>query len=103
MTEVGADASRRVAAARRSRDYRTRRKAGEVVVPVPVSPGALAALERLGLLSRGERDPRAMGHAVARFLAVAPGMAAIGEALFRTGEESATTLPAVEPGGFSRL
>lgn len=86
MTTDGVAETPQEAAARRSRDHRARRRAGEVVVPVPVPPSALGALERLGLLPPGEREPRAVGRAVARFLAVAPGVAAIGEALPRPGE-----------------
>ena len=51
-----------------------------MVVPVSVS---LADLERLGLLPPGERDPRAVGAAVVRLLAVALGVVLIGEVLFR--------------------
>lgn len=83
MTRGEAAETPQEAAARRSRDHRARRRAGEVVVPVAVAPADLDALEQLGLLPPGERDPRAVGRAVARLLAVAPGVAAIGEALPR--------------------
>ncbi|MFC7539674.1 hypothetical protein ACFQU2_09730 [Siccirubricoccus deserti] len=73
---------RREAARRRSEEYRQRRSRGAMVVHIEVVPTDLHALERLGLLPRGERDPYTVACAVATFLQAAPGVAMMGERMF---------------------
>lgn len=85
MTHAEMQEARREAAAKRSRDYRARQRAGELVVMVAVPPDVVGAFQRLGLLPRGGRDPQAVANAAAQFLAAAPGLVAIGEALFPPG------------------
>lgn len=67
---------------RRSEEYRRRRSQGVVLAMVELQPAALHGLERIGLLVRGDRDPRAVADAAARFLETAPAIAAVGAALF---------------------
>ncbi|UFN49389.1 hypothetical protein LPC08_01715 [Roseomonas sp. OT10] len=76
------DEESRISAADRAAAYRNRRRRGVVLAPVEVDRSALHALERLGLLRAGERDGRDVAEAVARFLAAAPGVALMGEAMF---------------------
>lgn len=82
------DENRREAARRRSEEYRDRRRRGAVLAYVEVDPSDLAALERLGLLPRGERDAFAVSCAVAQFLAGAAAIAALGAALFPAGADA---------------
>jgi hypothetical protein len=58
-----------------------------VLVTIELEPRDLTALERLALLEPGDRDPRQMACAAARFIAAAPHVAAIGDALWPEGEE----------------
>ena len=53
-----------------------------MVVQVEVDPGTVAALERLALLPRGERDPYEDACAVAQFLMAAPSVAMMGDSLW---------------------
>jgi hypothetical protein len=52
-----------------------------VLVAIKLEPRALAALERLALLAPGDRDPYRMACAAARFLAAAPHVAPMGDAI----------------------
>jgi hypothetical protein len=74
--------ARRLAARDRSAAWRDRRRRGALVVGIEVEPPDLAGLERLALLPVGKRDPQAVGAAVARFLAAARPLAAVGDALW---------------------
>ena len=86
MTAGVADALwRRERARGRMREYRDRRRRRVVLVPLEVNRRDIDALERLALLDAGERDPRAIGRACARFLAGATAVAAIGDALWPDG------------------
>ena len=76
------ETARREADNRRSREYRARRRGGEMVVSLIVQPSDRHALERLGLLPAGSRDPYEVGCAVAQFLAAAPGVVMLGEGLY---------------------
>jgi hypothetical protein len=58
-----------------------------VLVTVELEPRDLAALERLALLEHGDRDPHRMASAAAQFLAAAPYVAAMGDALWPEGED----------------
>jgi hypothetical protein len=78
----GGGAHRRALARRRSEAYRDRRHRGAALVTIELEPRNLAALERLALLAPGDRDPRRMASAAAQFLAAAPHVAAIGDALW---------------------
>jgi hypothetical protein len=69
-------------ACRRSEEYRQRRSRGAMVMQIEVVPADLHALERLGLLPSGERDPYTLACAVATFLQAAPGVAIMGERMF---------------------
>lgn len=73
---------RRLAARDRSAAWRKRKSRGALVVSVEIERPDLAGLERLALLSVGERDPQAIGAAVARFLAAARPLAAVGDVLW---------------------
>jgi hypothetical protein len=53
-----------------------------VLVTIELEPRDLAALERLALLEPGDRDPCCMAGAAAQFLAAAPYVAAMGDALW---------------------
>ena len=66
--------------AARSRAYRARRRAGMVVLTVEADARVVAALRRLGLVKGDDRA--ALADAAARFLAGAPGLATMGEAMF---------------------
>ena len=55
-----------------------------MVVRVEIERSELDALQRLGLLRFGDRDPGKVANAVARFVATMPAVAAIGDALFPT-------------------
>jgi hypothetical protein len=81
------EAHRRELARRRSEAYRDRRRRGAVLVTIELEPRDLDALERLALLAPGDRDPLRMTRAAAQFLAAAPYVAAIGDALRPEGEE----------------
>jgi hypothetical protein len=78
------DEKRRQAARERSAAWRERKRRGALVVAVEVERSDLAGLERLALLPVGERDPHAIGCAVAQFLAAARPLAAVGDALWPT-------------------
>lgn len=54
---------------------------------VEVGPGQIAALERLALLDRGDRDKACIAWAVARFLDAAPHIAGLGDALWPAHEQ----------------
>jgi hypothetical protein len=51
-----------------------------MLVPVEIGPRHIAALERLALLERGERDKACIAWAVSRFLDAAPPVSALGDA-----------------------
>jgi hypothetical protein len=53
-----------------------------MLVTVELEPRDLAALERLALLAPGDRDAHRMAAAAAQFLAAAPHVAAMGDALW---------------------
>jgi hypothetical protein len=80
---------RRELARQRSEAYRDRRRRRAVLVSIALEPRDLAALERLALLAPGDRDPRRMAAAAARFLAAAPHIAAIGAALWPGEDDGA--------------
>ena len=82
ITPTEAEAARREARNERSREHRARRRAGDVVVSLVVQRDTIHALERLGLLASGERDPYEVACAAAQFLHAAPGMVMVGEGLF---------------------
>ena len=67
----------------RARDaaYRDRVRYGRILVSIEVDRQQLAAVERLGLLSVGERDKPAIAEAVGRFLRCAAPVASVGDAL----------------------
>jgi len=73
---------RREAARQRSEAYRDRKRRGVMLVSIEVEARSIAALERLALLPRGERDPYEVACAVAQFLMAAPSVAAMGDALW---------------------
>jgi len=81
------DELRRGQGCERSDAYRDRRRHGRVLVQVEVGPHHLAALERLALLDRGERDKACIVSAVFRFLDTAPHVSAMGDALWPADEE----------------
>ncbi|HEY8612348.1 MAG TPA: hypothetical protein VIL69_13780 [Roseomonas sp.] len=70
----------------RAEQYRERRRRGAVLVPVEVERRDLAALEGLGMLDPGERDPQAIAAAVNRFLAGAGAVAALGDVWWPVAE-----------------
>lgn len=72
----------RTAPARRSADYRRRRREGARVVTVEIDAATVHALRRLGLLDATTNDAAALADAAATFLRAAGGLAAVGEALF---------------------
>ena len=78
----------RALARQRSEAYRDRKRRGVVVACIEVDWHQLAALERLALLERGDRDPYRVACAVAQFLRAAPSVAEMGDALWpaRTGD-----------------
>ena len=76
------DMTRHAMGLARTQAYRERRRRGAMCVTVEVERDELHALERLGLLPVGERDPAAVGAAVARFMATADAVARIGEGLY---------------------
>jgi hypothetical protein len=57
------------------------------LVTIELEPRDLAALERLALLAPGDRKPRRIARAAAQFLAAAPYMAAMGDALWPQRED----------------
>ncbi|WP_424139088.1 hypothetical protein [Roseomonas chloroacetimidivorans] len=69
----------------RAEEYRSRRRRGAMAAWVEVEAQNIRALERLGLLELGEREPKAVGAAVSRFLATAGAVAAIGDSLYPPG------------------
>lgn len=82
-TQTAEDVDRRRDSGRlRSEAYRDRRRRGVLLVSVEVDRNDIAGLERLALLSVGERDPVNVGRAVARFLAATRPVAAVGDALW---------------------
>ena len=82
MTPTESEAARREARNERSREYRARRRSGEMAVSVTVPRDTLTAFEKIGLLAPGDRDPHAVACAAAQFLCAAPGVALLGEGLF---------------------
>jgi hypothetical protein len=80
------EAQRRDLARRRSDAYRSRRRRGVVLVAIELEPRDLAALERLALLAPGDRDAHRMAAAAAQFLAAAPHVAAMADALYAERE-----------------
>ena len=82
-----ADNRRRNLARERTEAYRDRRRHGRVLVPVEVKREHLAALERLGLLDKGERARDCIAWAVTRFLDAARHVTAMGDALWPASEE----------------
>lgn len=78
---------RRQQARERSEAYRNRLRHRRVLVSIEVEPDDCAALERLALLPVGNRDREAIGHAVARLLNAAAGIASIGDALWPAKED----------------
>jgi hypothetical protein len=85
--ETVGESQRRELARQRSEACRDRRRRGAVLVTIELEPRDLAALERLALLGPGDRDPRRMACAATRFLAAAPHVAAMGDALWPKREE----------------
>src|SRR5687768_12159035 len=83
----GGEAHQRDLARQRAEAYRSRRRRGAVLVTVELEPRDLAALERLALLEPGDRDPQRMASAAGQFLAAAPYVAAMGDALWPEGED----------------
>lgn len=79
MTENTDDSG---AIAARSRAYRRRRRAGVAVLMVEADQSTIAALRRLGLVAGDGTDRAAIADAAARFLSIAPSVAAMGEALY---------------------
>jgi hypothetical protein len=73
----------------RAEAARDRRRRGVTPVTVELGLHAIAALERLSLVEPGDRDPRHMAVACSRFLAAAPHVAAIGDAIWPAEEEGA--------------
>jgi hypothetical protein len=57
-----------------------------MLVTLEVEPAEIHALERIGLLPRGERAPYAVACAVAQFLQGAGPVAQLGAALFPVGD-----------------
>jgi hypothetical protein len=80
--EVGEKAHQRDLARRRSEAYRGRRRRGVVLVAIELAPRDVAALERVALLAPGDRDAQRMASAAAQFLAAAPHVVAMGDALW---------------------
>jgi hypothetical protein len=76
------DQQRREQGRERSEAYRDRRRHGRMLVQIEVGPRQIAALERLALLDRGEREKACIAWAVARFLDAAPHIAGLGDALW---------------------
>jgi hypothetical protein len=87
--QADGEAQRRDLARQRSEAYRRRRRRGAVLVAIELDPRDLAALERLALLAPGDRDPNRMAAAAAQFLAAAPHVAAMGDALWPEQGEAA--------------
>lgn len=73
------------AARARSEAYRDRRRHNRALVSVEVTVDQARALERLGLFDVEGGKP-ALAWAVARFLATAPHVSAIGDAMFPEAE-----------------
>jgi hypothetical protein len=67
--------------------YQARQRYGQVLVSVTIGPQQLAALEKLALLERGERDKEAIGWAIERFLDAAPHLSAMGDSLWPADED----------------
>jgi hypothetical protein len=82
IDRAGGEAQRRALARQRSEAYRDRRPRGAMLVTIELRPNDLAALERLALLAPGDRGPQRMASAAAQFLAAAPHVAAMGDALW---------------------
>jgi hypothetical protein len=85
---VTTDEQRRQLGRERVDAYRNRRRQGLLLVPVEVGPLQLAALEKLALLERGERDKSAIAWAVTRYLDSASHVSALGDALWPANEET---------------
>ena len=79
--------TRREAGRERSAAYRERRREGMIMARVPVRPDHLAALERLALLTVGDRRDGAVAWAVWRYLDSAPHLARMGDALWPERDE----------------
>ena len=58
-----------------------------MLVSVEIGPRHIAALERLALLERGDRDKARIAWAVSRFLDAAPHVATLGDARWPANEE----------------
>lgn len=85
--EAMTQAERRERNTERARAYRSRRRRGVVWAWIEIDPRALAGLERLALLAKGERELGAVSEAVARFVHAAAPLAAVGDALWPDAEE----------------
>ncbi len=85
--EAEVEAQQRQLARQRSEAYRDRKRRSAVLVMIELEPRDLAALERLALLDPGDRDPHRMAYAAAQFLAAAPHIAAMGDALWPERED----------------
>jgi hypothetical protein len=67
----------------RATRFRERRRGGDVVVTVGIAPCTRRALLRLGLIENGlDADKFELALGVERFLATAPGVVSIGDALY---------------------
>ena len=73
------------AARERAEAYRDRRRHNRALVSVEVSVAQARALERLGLFDADGGKP-ALAWAVARFLATAPHVAGMGDAMYPEAE-----------------
>lgn len=82
MTVSDATEAQRLRNRERARAYRDRRRRGVIWAWIEIQPHEVAGLERPGLLPRGDRSLEAVSEAVARFVAAAAPLAAVGDALW---------------------
>ena len=87
MTECERLAELRAINAKRARAYRSRQRRGVIWAWIEIDPRALAGLERLALLAKGERELGAVSEAVAQFVQAAAPLAAVGDALWPKAEK----------------